>query len=313
MNKIFSILMATSALALASACGGGGGGGAADPAAPSSGSSGSGSSGSSGGGTPAPTTPSYETLNSTASKTSTLGGVALRSNDSNGAFDIVTISGTTTHNTGNTTVTDGTYSLTDSDGFNGAGVLTDGSSTINTNTGVLSGTYEYVSFYEQSYTSGGNEYDSVGIGGVITSASDVPKTGSATYTGGAAGSIATATQGFELEKGTSTVTADFAAGTVDATLTGFTSRDQATGKAVTAPIDTISVTGMTIAGNGFSGGTTSITNAGAVVNLTGANTTKTAQGAFFGYDAAASAPDEVGGLILQKGDDGVIAGGFIAD
>lgn len=96
-------------------------------------------------------------------------------------------------------------------------------------------------------------------------------------------------------------------------MTDFTVTDQATGNAVTGPVDTISVTGMTISGNGFSGGTVATTNDGTAVNITGANTTTTAQGAFFGYDTAASAPDEVGGLVLQQGDDGILAGGFVAD
>ena len=89
-------------------------------------------------------------------------------------------------------------------------------------------------------------------------------------------------------------------------MTGFTATERATGNAATAPVDTISATGMTIAGNRFSGGTVTTTNGGAAVNVTGANTTTTAQGAFFGYDAAASAPDEVGGLFLHQGDDGTV-------
>ena len=298
MNRTLTLVAASSALALLSACGGGSTG-----------------NGSTGGGTftPTSTTPSYETLSSTAAVTSTLGGVAIRSNGTSGALDVVTTSGTTTHNTGNTTITDGTYSLTDADGFNGGNTLTDGTSTITTDTSALSGTYEYVTIYDQTYTSGGVTYDSRGVGGIITSASDVPTSGMATYTGDAQGQVVTATQGFDLANGTSTVSADFAAGTVDATMTGFTATDQATGNAATAPIDTISATGMTISGNGFSGGTVATTNGGAVVNVTGANTTTTAQGAFFGYDSAASAPDEVGGLVLQQGDDGFVAGGFIAD
>lgn len=300
MNKSFSLLVATSAYALLASCGGSstGGGSAA------------------GGGTP----PSYEALSSTAATTSTLGGVALRSNNTSGALGIVATSGTTTHNTGNTTITDSTYSLTDADGFNGGNTLTDGTSTITTNTSILSGTYEYVTIYDQTYTSGGDTYDSIGIGGVITSASDVPTAGSATYTGDAAGLVVTATQGFDLENGTSTVTADFAAGTVNTTMSGFAATDQVTGNAATAPIDTISVTGMTITGNGFSGGTVATTNGGAAINVTGANTTTAAQGAFFGYNGTQTAPsgtiaapDEVGGIILMEGDGGIVISNFIAD
>lgn len=295
MSKTFSLLTATSTCALLAACGGGStGGGTTTP-------------------TPTPTTPSYETLSSTAATTSTLGGVALRSNNTSGALDIVTISGTTTHNTGNTTITDGTYSLTDADGFNGGNTLTDGTSTITTDTSQLSGTYEYVTIYDQTYTSGGDTYDSVGIGGIITSASDVPTTGSATYTGDASGLVVTATQGFDLANGTSTVSADFAAGTVDATMTGFTATDQATGNAATAPIDTIQLTGMRIDSDGFTGGTYDTLLNGTSVNVTGENTTANAAGAFFGYNESQTAPDEVGGLFLATGDDGIVAGRFIAD
>jgi hypothetical protein len=103
-------------------------------------------------------------------------------------------------------------------------------------------------------------------------------------------------------------------------MTGFIATDQATGSAATAPIDMISASGMTIAGNSFSGGTITTTNGGAAVNITGANTTMAAQGAFFGYNSnqtapsgTIAAPDEVGGLVLLQGDDGIVAGGFIAD
>lgn len=297
MDKNIAILVATSALALLSACGGGGGG-SSDPLPPAS-----------GGGTPAPP-PRYETLDSAAAKTSTLGGVALRSNGTSGALDVVTTSGRTTHNTGNTIITDGTYSLTDVDGFNGGNALTDRISTI---TADLASGYEYATAYDQSYQSGGVTYDSRGVAGVVISGSDMPKTGSATYSGDAQAQVVVAAQGFDLSNGKSTVSADFATGRVDVTMTGFTATDQKTGNAATAPIDTISATGMSISGNGFSGGTVTTSNAGTTVNVTGANTTTTAQGAFFGYDAAASAPDEVGGLTLQKGDDGIVTGGFIAD
>ena len=286
MNKTISFLATQSACVLLAACGGG-------------------SNGSTG-------PQSYEKLSSTAAVTSTLSGVALRSNGTSGAWDIVTTSGTMTHNTGKTTITDGTYRLTDADGFNGGNILTDGTSTIITDTGQLSGTYEYVTIYDQAYTFGGVSYDSFGIIGIITGASDVPTTGSATYTGDAFGVVVTGAQGFDLANGTSTVSVNFGAGTVDATMTGFTATNRATEEAI-APIDTISATGMTISGNGFSGGTVTTTNNGTAVNVTGANTTTLTQGAFFGYDTTASAPDEVGGLVLKKGDGGIVSGSFVAD
>ena len=256
-------------------------------------------------------TPSYETLDSDAATTSTLGGVALRLNESTGVLDLQTVSGTTTHDTGATTVTDGTYTLTDPDGLDENGVLTDGEVELETVAAVLE-TYEYVTVYTLEYTSGGTPYSSTGVGGVITSASDVPTTGSATYTGAAGASVVTPGQNLVLG-GTSRVSADFAAGTVDATMTGFTATDFETGNAATAPIDMIAVTDMAISGNGFSGGTVAVTNGGTAVTFTGANTETAAQGAFFGFDAAISAPDEVGGIVYQRGDTGAVLGNFVAD
>ncbi|MEL6748914.1 MAG: transferrin-binding protein-like solute binding protein [Pseudomonadota bacterium] len=273
---------------------------------------GSGVKPSTGGGTV--TSPSYENMSSTADATSTLAGSGIRSNGTSGAIDLVNTSGSLKHDTGATTLNDGTYTLTDSDGFNASNVMSDGSSTLTSDgTQGFSGTYEYVRAYNQTYISGGVTYDTTGIYGIATNASDMPTSGSATYTGEATGVVVTATQGFGLSSGTSTVNADFGAGTVNVTLNGFTATDQATGNAATAPIDTISVNGMTISGNGFSGGTATTSNGGTTTSVTGANTTSNPQGHFFGYDSANSRPDEVGGNVLIQGDDGRVIGTFIAD
>lgn len=300
MKNIGSKLSMISVLALISGCGGGGGGDTV---------------------TPAPSIPSYEVLGSSTAATSDLGGVFLRSNGTTGALELVANSGTTTHDTGNTTITDGTYSLTDADGFAGGNTLTDGSSTIAVDTSTYAGTYEFVAAYEQSYTVDGVTFDSTGFGGIITAAQDIPATGTATYVGGASGTLITATQGFDLNAGTSQVTANFGSGNgVDVTLTDFTSIDQTNGNATAAPIDTIAVNGMTITGNGFSGGTITTKLDGDTISVTGANTTSAAQGAFYGYsteqvaaDGTISSPDEVGGLILVQGDDGILTSSFIAD
>lgn len=255
----------------------------------------------SGGGTttnppPIVTTPSYETLSSTAAKTSTLAGTAIQTNNISNAVTRVDISGSLTHNTGAMSVNGGTLTPNGTQGF--------------------TGTYDYVTVYEQNYRSDGINYTYQGIVGVVTSAGDVPgiKSGkSATYTGEATGQIVTRTTGFDLNSGTSTVIADFNSGTVDVTMTDFTAVYQGTGNAPPVPIDTIRATGMTITGNAFSGGTLATTNAGSTVNLTGTNTTNSAGGNFFGYDAAISAPDETGGIILLQGDSGIVMGAFIAD
>jgi hypothetical protein len=264
--------------------------------------------------TPTTTASSYETLSSTATANSTLGGVAIQTNNGTKALSALQVSGSLQHNTGATTINDGTYSLTDPNGFDSNQVLTDGSSTLTSDgTQGFSGTYDYATAYTQTYTSGGQTYNVTGIGGIVTTASEIPTAGSATYLGEAIGTIVTATQGIDLNNGTSTVGVDFGTGKVDVIMNGFSAVDQATGNATTAPIDTIQMTGMDISGNGFSGGTITTTNGGAAEDLTGANTTATGLGSFFGYNGTDSIPDEVGGGTVIQGDDGVIVGGFIAD
>ena len=259
------------------------------------------------------TAPVYETLSSNAVSTSALVGSAIRSNGSTGALEITTVSGSLTHNTGATTVTDGTYSLTDSDGITG-GELTDGSSTLTTNGSQgFTGTYDFVRVYDQTYSSGGITYNSNGVHGVGTTVSDMPTSGSASYAGEASGLVIVGSQGFDLNSGTSTVDVDFGSETVNVTLTGFTAIDQVTGLAATAPIDTITATDMTIAGNSFDGGTITSSSGGATTPVTGANTTTLGQGHFFGYEGANRRPDEVGGNLLIQGNGGIIAGTFVAD
>ena len=157
--------------------------------------------------------PSYETLSSTANANSTLAGSAIRSHGTSGALDLVRTTGTLQHNTGATTLNDGTFTLTDSNGFSN-GILTDGSATLTSNgTQGFSGTYEYVRPYNQTYVSGGVTFDSTGAYGIVTKTTDMPTSGSGTYTGEATGTVVTegGAQGFNLRSGTSTVNADFAA------------------------------------------------------------------------------------------------------
>lgn len=237
----------------------------------------------------------------------------MRSSNGSSTLETVKLSGSTTHNTGDTTLSDGTYTLRDRDGFNGTDTLTDGTSTITAHRTAIKGSYEYATGFSQSYRSGGRSYDVEGLGGVVTNAADMPKSGTATYTGGALAVVVANSSAYDLENGSSSVTANFGSNTVNVTLNGFTAKDQVTGAATTAPIDTISATGMRISGNGFEGGTVQTTNGGTAVNITGSGTTSSAQGNFFGYDASASAPDEVGGIIRQQGNDGLVRAIFIAD
>lgn len=290
-----NLIVAIAALAGAGACGGGGTATATSTVSSLTG----------------PTT-TYQTLSSTAAVTSALAGAAVRSNGTTGALDVVTLTNSsTTHNTGATTINDGTYTLTDADGFDANNQLTDGTSTI-APVASVTGNYEYVTAYTQSYSAGGVNYTiPAGVVGIATAAADVSTSGSATYTGEAAGVVASGTSSFDLTNGTATVTANFGSGNVNVTTTGFTATR--TGGAGTVPIDTVSVSNMSISGNTFSGGTVSTLNGGVAVSVTGANTTATASGAFFGYDAGTNFPDEVGGVIVQQGDNGLVGVGFVGD
>lgn len=302
-----SSLVGLAFLCLLPACGGGGGGGASPttttaanlPLDP-----------------PPSATPSitYQALTSTASVTSDLRGKAIRTNGSTGALTVRTTTGTLAHNTGATTVSDGTYTLTDPDGPDGNGVVTDGSAVVTQNgTQGFQASYEYAGPYTQSYTSGGTAYNSSGISGVATLPVDVPTSGGAVYVGEAEATVITASQGIDLKNGTSTVEVNFGSGRVKATLNGFTATDQATGTPITAPIDTITADGMAISGNSFTGGAVTTSRNGAAVSVTGAGSQTNAQGNLYGYDTGLSAPDEVGGVVLITGPDGVVTGTYIAD
>jgi hypothetical protein len=225
---------------------------------------------------------------------------------------VVGVSGTLTHNTGNTTVTDGTYNMVDANGFDANGDLTDGTTTING--GNNTNPYEYVTPFNHQYTIQGNTFIVLGVMGAQTGASDVPTTGSATYNGGLQATYAprSGTGGVNLS-GDSTVSVDFAAGSVDVQLDNFTALTIGTGQSATAPADSIRINGMQISGNGFSGGTFSAQSNGQNANILGTGVTTNAQGTFFGYNATDLAPDEVGGSFLSNGSTAGISGIFIAD
>ena len=160
--------------------------------------------------------------------------------------------------------------------------------------------------------SGMFQTDGPGIVGVATPVADMPLSGSATFTGGAAGFVITAASGFDLINGKSLVTVDFTGKSVTAALSDFTDVSQVSGNGLSAPIAAIIWRDAQINGSGFGGGTLETRNGfGDAIDLTGPNTTLQAQGQFFGVDAAA--PAEVGGLVFSEGDTGKVFGSFIAD
>lgn len=99
--------------------------------------------------TPQSTTGTYQTLTSTAAVTSTLGGAALHINTTQVTVETAPVSGTLTHNTGRTVVTDGVLSLTDPDGPDAQAELSDG---VNTVTLISAGPgFEYVQAFNAAY------------------------------------------------------------------------------------------------------------------------------------------------------------------
>ncbi len=189
----------------------------------------------------------------------------------------------------------------------GTYVAADGSRTLAglalTLTNDVPGAFDDTSSFVQS--------DAVGVVGVATDLANMPADGDATFTGGAVGFVITGDAGTNLVNGNSTVTVDFAAGTIDATLDGFTPVSQVSEKLVTAPFETLVLESAAISGNGFSGGTLTSTGGTSVANITGDNARLLSEGQFFGADAGA--PAEVGGLIYTEGDSGKIFSSFIAD
>ncbi|SFR07468.1 hypothetical protein SAMN04515673_104232 [Poseidonocella sedimentorum] len=259
-------------------------------------------------------TQAYRILKSTDNASSTLAGQAYRTaRDGSGTvlLETATLSGTINHRTGATTLADDVYSLTDGDGPDSVGFLSDGAGGAAFVSGLADdgGTYEYVSTFIMGYEDGGSDYDAVGVVGIATSAGDVPASGSASYNGDAVVDVFQSS-GQTSMTGDSRVSADFGAGRVSVTMDNFSARDSG-GASVAAPLDSIAISDMTISGNGFSGGSFSARSGGAATDLTGGATLSEAAGGFYGLEDGI--PDEVGGAFAESGPDGVLTGVFIAD
>lgn len=251
----------------------------------------------------------YEPLVSSAPVTSTLGGVSVRVSAS--GVRLVDVTGTTNHASGATTISDGVYTLIDSDGADGNYTLTDGTAIFDAPAPGTLGTqsYTYVGGYSFSYPG----ISSRVVGGVITQAADMPTGGSASYFGDAQGGYSTGVQSVFLEGGTASVAVDFGGGLVDVAMTGFSGKTAGSGAPVATPlVDAITATGMTISGNRFSGGTVTLSRGGTALTPTGSNPTDSAAGAFFGLDAATGQPAEVGGAVVSTGTQRAIYGMFVA-
>ena len=256
--------------------------------------------------------PSYGTLASrTENEPSILYGTAFKRDAADDIGEVLTSFGLLNHGTGRLYITGGPVTLTDPDGFDDSGGLAGGAFTAST--GVGTDTYEYATTYDLSLSSGPT-FTYMGVFGIITEAGDIPTTGRATYQGTATGGFGSPALTGVFNEGTSAVEADFAAGTVDVTMTGFRTVTGASGNPTgPAPIDTIKVTGMNIDEGRLSGGTvtTMLDGADNTMDRFGADPRSTTGGAFFGHDG--TNPDEVGGAVLLRGGGSRVNGGFIAD
>ncbi len=252
--------------------------------------------------------PQYETLTSNADTTSTLGGVSTLKRGEI-SLSVTETSGELQHNNSMTSFTGGGYSINAA--VPNDGILRDGNTVLVDITDFqVSNSYDYVQtiiagVVQPDGSLNTNEGFLLGVHGIITSIADVPAPNSgqsATYNGEAFGNYSPLSGGGEtnLTNGAASITANFDSGTVDVNLSNFTS--------VGNGIDTVNIANMEIDGNTFTGGD---------VTITGANTNfefiEESAGAFFGYDNAISAPDEVGGVYLGVGEDGVLLLQYVAD
>lgn len=252
--------------------------------------------------------PNYVKYAEVASNDSVLGGTSLRNpaNVADATPDIATLSGTITHATGAIELSDGTYLFIDTDGPDPQTMsYSDAENAMITKLSLLdTSAYDYLIAGRQSYTDESKSFYNVVITGVATHSADMPKSGQATYVGGATASGFNASSAYELTDGTSNIVAVFATnGGVTATLNGFATSTNM------APIDTIILKNMTITGNSYSGSSIVTELGGQPVDVTGGGTS-TVKGTFFGYTASGQ-PAETGGVFISTGSSGQLTGAFL--
>ena len=221
----------------------------------------------------------YETVSSSSSTRSVMGGAANIISGATVAINATPISGDRNHFSGANRVTAPVFSDV-------VKLATD-----------LPVDYDFVR--EVDVTVGAETY--TGVFGVLTSATDVSSAANATYRGEFEGALISGLTLDTLSDWQATVSVDFAQGDLDAGFVGGGS----------LVIDEITITGAQITGNRFSGGVLSTLNNGTAVDVTG--TSVQHHGAFFGYDAQVGGPDELGGVISSEAGVRQLFGSFIAD
>lgn len=148
-----------------------------------------------------------------------------------------------------------------------------------------------------------------GVFAVGTPTTIMPTTGSATYTGGAAGVVTTGATGGEFA-GVSTLSANFATGTITGTVSGSSTNTTAAipfaaagSSTVTGSINPISFTAGTIAGNTFAGTAQSVAATGGAPTV---STLGAATGSFGGQFNGLNAAEVAGTFKITGGGNSII-------
>ena len=258
----------------------------------------------------------YTTLANTADTRSSLVTDQISTNGTSGEQTVISTSGLLDNkNKAFIMLSEGGYSFSST----GAGLSTTGASSGANNGSIIANTdlssgYQYLMVYQSTTFNDGTPFNAQGILGVATGANDIPDQGVAQYAGGAELLVVTENGGSTvLENGSSVMAADFGSMTAELRLDDFTAQDGSGNAVSNAPMTAMEVTGISISGNSFSGGTITTYSGNTPVDVTGSNTTEVLEGHFYGFNSSTGAPDEVGGVILMEGDRGKIQGIFVAD
>jgi len=258
----------------------------------------------------------YLQFSQTDAETSDLGGVAIHTNTSTRDTTQVDVTGSFNHTTAALVLTNGTYEFRAMGGEISGGEYVDDAKTgittlLNTDTVRADG---FAHLIDMTFVQDGVSYSTLGIIGMPTLAANMPTQGSVNFTGRVLGTALTTAQGVDIIDGSSLIAVEFGtSGTVDVTLDNFKFQDQATGTVASGPFDKIVVTDMTLSDSEFSQGIVTVTQSGANVDLTGANSTTASNGMLFGYDDDTGNPAQAGGALLLQGDDGFLAATYLGD
>ena len=235
--------------------------------------------------------PTYLPFTGTAPATSQLTGKNYGYSDQPVPFHgIIDASGTLNHNSGAIALNG---ILTDSNGVDANGQLVDDNSTSSAiNQGTLgndnsTGSYDYVQPFGQVQSGRGFSVFTWGFIRMGTDISDMPSSGTATFTGETVGD----TNGVAGNGAPATVSANFGTGLLNAS----------TSHTIAGVTEMVILNGMTLTGNDLSGGTLAITNNGSAVD--GTSFGYATGGEFYGYDLLNGGPDELGIMISNAGTD----------